>query len=243
MKLAIVGTGAMGKVLRQYALEEGTFDTIFFIEPTEENTWPSEKPDLLIDFSNPGAINSIYDFCRKKGGGFPVVLATTGYGPQEWEIIKLIQKICPMVQKNNFSRGVEVMNRLAEQGAQLLGDWADIRVMEAHHTKKNDAPSGTALMLAEGIREVRPDSVITTGRSGQGKREANEIGIQSVRLGNVVGIHEIMISTGNETITIKHEASDRALFADGAVIAAEFLVGKPAALYNMSDITQQEEEA
>ena len=147
MKLAIDGTGAMGKVLRQYALEEGTFDTIFFIEPTEENTWHSEKPDLLIDFSNPGAINSIYDFCRKQGGGFAVVLATTGYGPQEWEIIKLIQKICPMVQKNNFSRGVEVMNRLAEQGAQLLGDWADIRVLETHHTKKKDAPSVTAKTL------------------------------------------------------------------------------------------------
>lgn len=136
MKLAIVGTGAMGTVLRQYAEEEGTFSKIFFIEPADENTWPSEKPDLLIDFSNPGAINSIYDFCRKQGGGFAVVLATTGYGPQEWEIIKLIQKICPLVQKNNFSRGVEVMNRMAEQGAQLLGDVADIRVFEAHHTKK-----------------------------------------------------------------------------------------------------------
>ena len=98
MKLAIVGTGDMGKVLRQYAEEEGTFDTIFFIEPTDENTWPSEKPDLLIDFSHPEAINSIYDFARKQGGGFGVVLATTGYSPQEWEIIKLIQKICPLVQ-------------------------------------------------------------------------------------------------------------------------------------------------
>ena len=92
MKLAIVGTGAMGKVLKKYAEEEGTFETIFFIEPTDESTWPLEKPDLLIDFSHPGAINSIYEFCRKQGGGFGVVLATTGYGPQEWEIIKLIQK-------------------------------------------------------------------------------------------------------------------------------------------------------
>ena len=98
-------------------------------------------------------------------------------------------------------------------------------------------------MLAEGIREVRPDSVITTGRSGQGKREANEIGIQSVRLGNVVGIHEVMISTGNETITIRHEASDRALFADGAAVAAEYLICKSAGLYNMNDYMNQEEEA
>lgn len=118
----------------------------------------------------------------------------------------------------------------------------DFEIVETHHHRKMDAPSGTALMLAEGIREVRPDAVITTGRSGQGKREANEIGIQSVRLGNVVGIHEVMISTGNETITIRHEASDRGLFADGAAVAAEWLIGQPAGVYNMNDYMNQGEE-
>ena len=210
MKLAIVGTGAMGKVLRQYAVEEGTFETIFFIEPTDENTWPSEKPDLLIDFSNPGAINSIYDFCRKQGGGFAVVLATTGYGPQEWEIIKLIQKICPLVQTNNFSRGVEVMNRMAEQGAQLLGDVADIRVFEAHHTKKKDAPSGTAKTLCSclGI----PDEDYT---------EKTAV----LRMGTVPGEHTVYFAMEDEVLEITHRAFSKKIFAIGALEAGKELMG------------------
>ena len=210
MKLAIVGTGAMGKVLRQYALEEGTFETIFFIEPTDENTWPSEKPDLLIDFSNPGAINSIYDFCRRQGGGFAVVLATTGYGPQEWEIIKLIQKICPLVQKNNFSRGVEVMNRMAEQGAQLLGDVTDIRVFEAHHTKKKDAPSGTARTLCSclGI----PDEDYT---------EKTAV----LRMGTVPGEHTVYFAMEDEVLEITHRAFSKKIFAIGALEAGKELMG------------------
>ena len=210
MKLAIVGTGAMGKVLRQYAVEEGTFDTIFFIEPTDENTWPSEKPDLLIDFSNPGAINSIYDFCRRQGGGFAVVLATTGYGPQEWEIIKLIQKICPLVQKNNFSRGVEVMNRMAEQGAQLLGDVTDIRVFEAHHTKKKDAPSGTARTLCSclGI----PDEDYT---------EKTAV----LRMGTVPGEHTVYFAMEDEVLEITHRAFSKKIFAIGALEAGKELMG------------------
>ena len=210
MKLAIVGTGAMGKVLRQYAVEEGTFDTIFFIEPTDENTWPLEKPDLLIDFSNPGAINSIYDFCRKQGGGFAVVLATTGYGPQEWEIIKLIQKICPLVQKNNFSRGVEVMNRMAEQGAQLLGDVADIRVFEAHHTKKKDAPSGTAKTLCSclGI----PDEDYT---------EKTAV----LRMGTVPGEHTVYFAMEDEVLEITHRAFSKKIIAIGALEAGKELMG------------------
>ena len=210
MKLAIVGTGAMGKVLRQYALEEGTFDTIFFIEPAEENTWPSEKPDLLIDFSNPGAINSIYDFCRKQGGGFPVVLATTGYGPQEWEIIKLIQKICPLVQKNNFSRGVEVMNRLAEQGSQLLGDVADIRVFEAHHTKKKDAPSGTARTLCSCLGIPEEDYTDKTA---------------VLRMGTVPGEHTVYFAMEDEVLEITHRAFSKKIFAIGALEAGKELMG------------------
>lgn len=210
MKLAIVGTGAMGKVLRQYAAEEGTFDTIFFIEPTDESTWPSEKPDLLIDFSSPGAINSIYDFCRKHGGGIAVVLATTGYGSQEWEIIKLIQKICPLVQKSNFSRGVDAMNRLAEQGANLLGESADIRVLESHHTKKKDAPSGTAKTLCSclGIHEKEyPEKTA------------------ALRMGTVPGEHTVYFAMEDEVLEITHRAYSKRIFAIGALTAGKELLG------------------
>ena len=210
MKLAIVGTGAMGKVLKNYAEEEGTFETIFFIEPMDESTWPLEKPDLLIDFSHPGAINSIYEFCRKQGGGFGVVLATTGYGPQEWEIIKLIQKICPLVQKSNFSRGVEAMNRLAEQGVRLLGDAADIRVMESHHTRKKDAPSGTAKTLC---------SCIGIPESEYPEKTA------VLRMGTVPGEHTVYFAMEDEVLEITHRAYSKRIFAIGALEAGKELLG------------------
>ena len=113
---------------------------------------------------------------------------------------------------------------------------AEIEIVEVHHDRKLDAPSGTALALAGAIRSVRPDSTLRTGRSGHGKREKNEIGIHSLRMGNIVGIHEVLLSTPTQTITLRHEAHDRALFAEGALTAADFLCGKPAGLYDLSSL-------
>ena len=113
---------------------------------------------------------------------------------------------------------------------------ADIEIIEKHHNRKVDVPSGTALLLADRIRLVRADAEYVIGRHENGKRKKNEIGIHSLRMGNVVGEHEILISTDNEVITLKHEAKDRALFAEGALCAAAFLVNQPAGLYNMQDM-------
>ena len=115
----------------------------------------------------------------------------------------------------------------------------DIEIVEAHHNRKVDAPSGTALMLADAVMEARPELHVNAGRSGIAKREPDEIGISAIRMGNIVGTHEVMFGTANQTITIKHEAHDRALFADGAIAAARFLVGKPAGLYNMDDLVSE----
>jgi 4-hydroxy-tetrahydrodipicolinate reductase len=116
---------------------------------------------------------------------------------------------------------------------------AEIEIVEIHHDQKLDAPSGTALLLADSIKEVRPDSNLVIGRNGHAKREKNDIGISSIRIGNVVGVHEIIISSGLETLTLKHEAHDRSLFADGALVAAEYLskVNQPG-LYNMKDLVK-----
>ena len=108
--------------------------------------------------------------------------------------------------------------------------------MEIHHNRKLDVPSGTALMLANAIREVRESATLLVGRHENGKRTAQEIGVHSIRLGDEVGTHEILISTGSETLTLKHQAHSRALFAEGALTAAAFLVGKPAGLYRMEDL-------
>ena len=108
--------------------------------------------------------------------------------------------------------------------------------MEIHHDRKLDAPSGTALALAEAMQEVRPDATLNLGRSGHAKRTPREIGIHAVRMGNVVGIHEVMVGTANETVTLRHEAYSRALFAEGALAAAQFLMGKGPGLYNMQSM-------
>ena len=113
---------------------------------------------------------------------------------------------------------------------------ADIEIIEAHHNRKVDAPSGTALMIFNGIKEVRPESVAVMGRSGMCKRTPEEIGINSLRMGNVVGEHQVIVSTANQTITLKHEAHNRGLFAEGALKAAEFMCGKPNGHYTMQNL-------
>lgn len=135
-----------------------------------------------------------------------------------------------------MSLGVAVLAQLAEKAAAMFPE-ADIEIVEKHHNQKLDVPSGTALLLAKRIQKVCTDSVLLIGRHENGKRTKKEIGIHSLRLGNEVGTHEIIITTGNETITLKHEAESRALFAEGALTAAAFLCGMEAGLYNMQDIT------
>ena len=250
MKVLLFGAGgAMGKKVAALQGTRDDFEIVAsvsqeFVTDENENRYArleeyTGQADVLIDFSFHTSVGQILEYCMKRN--LPAVIATTGHTQEERELIRKASASIPVFYSANMSVGVAVTCQLAKQAAAAFPQ-ADIEIVEIHHHRTMDAPSGTALMLAESIREVRPDSVITTGRSGQGKREANEIGIQSVRLGNVVGIHEVMISTGNETITIRHEASDRALFADGAAVAAQFLIGKPAGLYNMNDFMNQGEE-
>ena len=126
MKLGIVGTGAMGRTLRECAEKDEAFSEIAMIEPLDESSWPAYKTDLLIDFSHPKAILDIYEYCRKHGGNIPVVLATTGYSPAEEEIIRMLAKICPIDRKTNYSQGIAAMNELAKLGRKLLEPQAEI---------------------------------------------------------------------------------------------------------------------
>ena len=134
-----------------------------------------------------------------------------------------------------MSLGIALLVELAKLTAAAMPE-ADIEIIERHHNRKLDAPSGTALMLAKAVCDVRTDAFVNTGRSGHGKREVGEIGIHAVRMGNIVGIHEVIVGTASQTITLKHEAHDRALFAEGGIAAAEFLVKCGAGLYDMKSI-------
>lgn len=189
--------------------------------------------DCIVDFSHHTCTSQLLDFAVAHD--IPLVIATTGQTPEEKEMIYLASKKIPLFYAANYSFGVALLIELAKKTAAAMPE-AEIEIVETHHERKVDAPSGTALAIAEAIREVRPDAVLSPGRTGQGKRMPNEICIHSLRFGNIVGQHEVIIATNTQSITLKHEAYSRALFAEGALTAAEFLISRPAGLYNMQDM-------
>lgn len=196
----------------------------------------TEPVDCIVDFSHHSATAVLLDYAVKKT--LPVVLCTTGQTEEE---NGLIEKACakiPVFRSANMSLGIALLVKTAKQVAAAMPD-ADIEIVETHHNRKLDAPSGTALMLARSLQEVREGSTLVCGRNGMAKREKNDIGISSVRVGNVVGIHEVIIGTASQTITLKHEAHSRALFAEGALCAAEFLCGKKPGLYDMNSMIEK----
>lgn len=191
------------------------------------------KADVIIDFSNHLGTAELCDYAVKTGT--PTVIATTGHTEDELEIIKNAAEKVAIFHSANMSLGVALLIELAKKAAAVMPD-ADIEIVETHHNRKLDAPSGTALMIANALKKVRENAKFVLGRAGNAKRESTEIGIHAVRRGNIVGIHEVLVSTDNQTITLKHEAHSRALFADGAISAARFLCGKPAGMYEMNSI-------
>ena len=191
------------------------------------------EADVVIDFSHHTAVSDVLAYAREIGAA--AVIGTTGHTPEEKTLITAASAEIPVFFSGNMSLGIAVLCRLAKQAAAAFPD-ADIEIVEVHHTRKVDAPSGTAHMLFNAIKEVRPNAVENCGRAGEGKRTKDEIGISALRMGNVVGIHEVHICTGTQTLTLKHEASTRAMLADGAVDAARFMMGKGAGLYNMEHI-------
>ena len=165
----------------------------------------------------------------------PAVIATTGQTDGERAAIETAAAALPVFFSGNMSIGIALLVSLARQAAAIFPE-ADVEIVEVHHNKKLDAPSGTALMLAEGIREVREGGDVVVGRSGHAPRKKGEIGIHSLRMGNVVGRHEVHVNTGTQTIILGHEAHSRALFAEGALRAAEYLAGRGAGMYNVRDL-------
>ncbi len=188
------------------------------------------KADMVIDFSHHTAIADVLAYAKKVGAA--AVIGTTGHTEEEKALIYEAAREIPVFFSGNMSLGIAVLCRLAKDAAKYFPD-ADIEIVEVHHTRKVDAPSGTALMLFNAIKEVRPQAQANCGRSGEGKRTKDEIGISALRMGNVVGIHEVHIHTGSQCLTLRHEAVTRAMLADGAVAAARFMEGNPKGFYNM----------
>jgi len=191
---------------------------------------------VVIDFSHHSAIADVLEYAKAMGCG--VVVGTTGHTPEEKALIYAAAESIPVFYSGNMSLGIAVLCNLAKQAAASFPD-ADIEILEVHHNRKVDAPSGTARMLFEAVKQVRPEATEHCGRAGEGKREKQEIGIASLRMGNVVGIHEVHITTAAQSLVLRHEAHNRGMFADGGVEVARFLVGKPAGLYTMQHLLEE----
>ena len=190
----------------------------------------SGEADVIIDFSHHTLTAEVIAYAIARE--LPLVLCTTGHTEEEKALIFEAAKSIPVFYSANMSLGVATLCQLARRTAELFPD-ADIEIVEAHHNRKLDAPSGTALMIADTIKEVRPEAKYVFGRHGMAKRAPEEIGIHSLRCGNEPGMHEVIISTDYQTLSLKHNAESRAVFAEGAVSAARFIMNRCAGHYNM----------
>lgn len=239
-KVIVTGAaGHMGKIVTRLVEEAPDMEIAARISPSGSDGALKHlddytgEADLVIDFSNHEGTGELMDYCTAHN--VPAVVATTGQTDEEKACIKEAAKKVPVFYSANMSVGVAFLTKIVKMAAEVFPD-ADVEILEAHHNRKIDAPSGTALMLADAVKAVKPDAEYHCGRSGHCKREKNEIGISSIRMGNVVGEHEVFFNTGSQTITLKHSAHDRALFAEGALDAARFLLKQPTGLYGMDDL-------
>jgi 4-hydroxy-tetrahydrodipicolinate reductase len=195
----------------------------------------SVEADVVVDFSHHSAVSDVLAYAR--GMGCAAVIGTTGHTREEKELIFDGAEDIPVFYSGNMSLGIAVLCKLAKQAAACFPE-ADIEIVEIHHNRKVDAPSGTAKMLFEAVKSAREDLIEHCGRAGEGKRMKNEVGISSLRMGNVVGVHEVHIATANQTLTLRHEAGDRGMLAEGAVNATRFIAGKKPGLYTMDDLLE-----
>lgn len=193
--------------------------------------------DVVIDFSNAAAADAVMEYCAKRQ--IPLVFCTTGLSEEQLQKLEDTAKQTAVLKSANMSLGINLLLKLLKDAAKVLAPAGyDIEIVEKHHNQKLDAPSGTALALADSINEAMDGSYVYTYDRSQvrRKREKKEIGISAVRGGTIVGEHEVLFAGLDEVIELKHTAYSRSVFGKGAVEAARFLAGKPAGMYDMSDV-------
>ena len=245
IKALICGiNGKMGKNVAELVAVDGEIETVCGVDvaacdglPPVYNSFNDvkEERDVIIDFSSPAALKGELEFAVKNKK--PVVLAATGYGEEHLKMIKDASKKTAVFKTGNFSLGINLLVKLVKRAAETLGENFDIEIIERHHNLKADAPSGTALMLAEGANEAFDGHKnYINGRQGIVGKRGKEIGIHAVRGGTIVGEHEVMFAGEDEIVTLSHSARSKRVFAAGAVKAAKWICGKPAGLYDMNDV-------
>lgn len=244
LKIIINGySGSMGKVLTKCANEDSELEIVCGASKDDldvpfktyhKMSEVEELADVIIDFSHHSTIEDTLSYAIKTKT--PIVIATTGFNDEELTKIKKASNIIPIFHSSNMSLGVNVLVKLVKEAAKSLNGF-DIEIIEKHHNKKLDAPSGTAVMIANGVKEVLPDSEYIYGRHGRSdKRSSNEIGIHAIRGGTIVGEHTTIFAGHDEVVEIKHSAQSKDIFAKGAIAAAKFLVKQEAGYYNMNNM-------
>lgn len=241
--------GKMGQVITRLASEEESLEIVagFDIIKTKENDYPvftspddfNGEADVVIDFSHPDSLENILAFCRKRR--LPIIVCTTGLSNSQKNMMEAASKEIPVFFSANMSLGINLLIDLAKKATALLGDSFDIEIIEKHHNQKIDAPSGTALAIADAISEDMQNSAeyVYDRHISRKKRKKSEIGIHAVRGGTIVGEHTVLFAGNDEVIEIKHSAASKEIFAVGALKAAKFMKGKSAGMYSMNDLIRE----
>jgi len=243
--------GRMGAFLIDLASERDDIEVVGGVDYKEpETSYPfatytdytaiAEKPDVIIDFSNPSALDNILAYALENN--VPTILCTTGYSEEQLQKIEAASKKIAMFRSGNLSTGINLLIELAKKAASVLYPDFNIEVIEEHHNQKLDAPSGTALMIADEMSSVLDDDIDYEydRQAKRGKRPVNEIGIHSIRGGTIVGEHEVIFAGPDEVIRISHSAASRKIFANGALNAAVFMNGKEPGMYSMKDVLAED---
>lgn len=245
LKVIVNGcSGKMGRVLCKCIEDETNLELICGIAPNNTDSLNlktystfnevKENADVVIDFSHHSTLNEVLNYTLNTKT--PLVIATTGYNDDELSKIHEASKIIPLFHSYNMSLGVNLLLRLVKDAAKALTNF-DIEVIEKHHNKKVDAPSGTAIMIANAIKEVLPMTENNYGRHGrEEKRKENEIGLHAIRGGTIVGEHNVIFAGHDEVVEIKHIAQSKDIFAKGSIVAAKFIVAQEPGYYNMDNM-------
>ncbi|ASJ21893.1 4-hydroxy-tetrahydrodipicolinate reductase [Brachyspira hampsonii] len=229
MKVLIHGTGVMSSILKEVIEEEGEFEISGFVDD-----FTNEKGDMIIDFSHFSRLPAMIDYSL--ANNIPMVICTTGY--DETMLAKIVEASMqvPIVLSSNTCIGINLMNEVVAKIAPQLRNF-DIEIIETHHNRKVDSPSGTAKSLFNIINDALDNEMfLVSGRNGLHVRDKKEIGMHSVRGGSVVGEHSVIFYGDDEIIEIKHSSTSRRIFANGAIKAAKFLIGKKPGLYRMKEV-------
>ncbi|MBU9739677.1 4-hydroxy-tetrahydrodipicolinate reductase [Diplocloster agilis] len=241
--------GKMGQVITGLLREDAGAQIVAGVDPFTgiANDYPvfaniedcDVKADVIIDFASAKAVDALLAYSVKRQ--IPVVLCTTGLSEEQLEKVKAASEKVAVLKSANMSMGINILLKLIQEAARVLAPAGfDMEIVEKHHNQKVDAPSGTALALADSLRDALPDeyTYVYDRSQRREKRDSREIGIQAVRGGSIVGEHEVIFAGTDEVITFEHTAYSKAIFGKGAVQAAKFLAGKPAGMYNMSHVIE-----